>query len=293
MTSQNETTAKTETTSQAPLSTKGRWPVFIKLFAILGITSGMGELIGTFSFPIGPGKIVILPMIFAMILAVLITPDALGKKISGLKKLCSEKEVALSENIIMMVLLLLGVKLGMSAGPNILKIVEAGPALIFQEVGNLFTMILGLPVAMMLGMRREAVGATISICREPSLGLISEKYGINSPEGTGVMGTYMVGNLFGTIFFGLLGSFGVLTGLHPYALGMACGMGSGSMMTAASQALASSVPAMAEEILAYAATSNIMTNVTGLYVELFVAIPAANFLYKKFSRILWREKSVA
>ena len=126
-------------------------------------------------------------------------------------------------------------------------------------------------------MRREAVGSTLSICREPTLGLIGEIYGIDSPEGLGVMGTYMVGNLFGTIFFGLLGSFGLLTGIHPYALGMACGMGSGSMMTAASQALAASVAAnpayvgiaTADEVLAFAATSNICTNVDGLYMPCY------------------------
>lgn len=273
------------------LSTKNRWPVFIKLFALLGVVCAIGETIGTVSFPVGPGNFIILPMIFAMILAVLLTPDALGKKIKSLKKLVSEEEVKLAENIIMIILLILGVKLGTSAGPNIDKLIAAGPALILQEFGNLGTMIIGLPIAMLLGMKREAVGATVSICREPTLGLISEIYGINSPEGTGVMGTYMVGNLFGTIFFGLLGSFGVLSGIHPYALGMACGMGSGSMMTAASQALSASVPAMSEEILAYAATSNIMTSVTGLYMELFIALPVANFIYKHLSKVMHKRKA--
>ena len=141
-------------------------------------------------------------------------------------------------------------------------------------------------------MRREAVGASLSICREPTLGLISEIYGIDSPEGIGVMGTYMVGNLFGTIFFGLLGSFGVLTGLHPYALGMACGMGSGSMMTAASQALAATVPEMAEEVLAFAAASNVATNLDGVYMELFVSLPVANFIYKKLAPLRFGKNNV-
>lgn len=282
--------AQAEITTVPVLSMKNhRWPIFIKLFALLAAASIFGELIGTISIPLGPvGKIIILPMIFAMIFAVAFTPDALGRLIKPIKKLCSEKEVKLSEQIIMLMLLILGVKLGTSAGPNVLKIIEAGPALIFQELGNLGTMLLGLPFAMILGMRREAVGATVSICREPTLGLISEKYGINSPEGLGVMGTYMVGNLFGTIFFGLLASLAVNTGLHPYALAMACGMGSGSMMTAASQSLAETVPAMKDQILAYAATSNIMSNVTGLYVQCFIAIPLANVLYKAYSKLLRR-----
>ena len=75
-----------------------------------------------------------------------------------------------------------------------------------------------------------------------------------------------------------------MSGLDPRALAMACGMGSGSMMTAATQSLTATVPAMAEEISAFAATSNIMTNVTGLYMDLFVALPCANFLYKLLVR---------
>ena len=275
------------------LSTKdGRWPIFIRLFVLLTAASVAVELIGTVSIPLGPiGKISIIPMIFAMVIAVIFTPDALGRVCAPIRQFCSEKEVHLSENIIMLMLLILGVKLGTSAGPNIVKIIESGPALIFQEFGNLGTMLIGLPVAMILGMRREAVGATVSICREPTLGLISEKYGINSPEGLGVMGTYMVGNLFGTIFFGLLASLAANSGIHPYALAMACGMGSGSMMTAASQSLAEAIPTMKDEILAYAATSNIMTNVTGLYMECFIAIPLANKLYKVYSKMLRRKEA--
>ena len=274
------------------LSTKdGRWPVFIKLFILLIGASIVAELIGTVTIPLGSiGKINIIPMIFAMIIAVLFTPDALGRVMEPVKKFCSEKEVELSENIIMLMLLILGVKLGTSAGPNIVKIIQAGPALIFQEFGNLGTMLIGLPFAMLLGMRREAVGATVSICREPTLGLISERYGINSPEGLGVMGTYIVGNLFGTLFFGLMASMAANTSIHPYALAMACGMGSGSMMTAASTSLAESIPVMKDEILAYAATSNIMTNVTGLYMECFIAIPLANKIYKVLSKALHRKE---
>ena len=279
----SNTNQKAETVDPV-LSTKdGRWPIFIKLFILLIAASVLAELIGTVTIPLGPiGKISIIPMIFSMIIAVLFTPDALGRVIEPLKKLCSEKEVQLSENVIMLMLLILGVKLG---------IVQAGPALIFQEFGNLGTMLIGLPFAMILGMRREAVGATVSICREPTLGLISEKYGINSPEGLGVMGTYMVGNLFGTLFFGLLASLAVNTGIHPYALAMASGMGSGSMMTAASTSLAEILPNMKDEILAYAATSNIMTNVTGLYMECFIAIPLANKMYRVYTRLLRRKEA--
>ncbi len=272
-------------------NTAEKGTTLLKLFILLTVVSGIAEGIGMVVIPLGSiGKIVVLPMIFAMIFAVLFTPDALGRVVSSLKNFCGEKEVKASEEVVMLILLILGVKLGTSAGPNIIKLIESGPALVLQEFGNLGTMLLGLPFAILLGMRREAVGATVSICREPTLGLISENYGINSPEGLGVMGTYMVGNLFGTIFFGLLASIAANTSIHPYALAMACGMGSGSMMTAASQSLAESIPLMRDEILAYAATSNILTNVTGLYMELFIALPVANKLYKVFSKVLSRDK---
>ena len=80
---------------------------------------------------------------------------------------------------------------------------------------------------------------------------------------------------------------------------MACGMGSGSMMTAASQALAASVTVSpvwanlvtADEVLAFAATSNICTNVDGLYMEFLIALPVANFLYKKLSPVFFKDKA--
>ena len=265
------------------LATKGRWPSFIKLFAVIGVTSGIGEVIGKITIPVGIGSVIILPMVFAMILALLLTPDALGRRIEGLKNICGREEVDLSGSLMMVILLILGVKLGAAAGPNLPKLIAAGPALILQEFGNLGTIFLGLPVALLLGMGREGFGATVSICREDTLGLIGERYGMSSPEGMGTMGTYMVGNLFGTIFFGLLASIGLMTGLHPYALAMACGVGSATMMTASSQALAAAVPEMSEEILAYAATSNICSSIDGLYMTLFIGIPVANFIYKKMA----------
>ena len=73
---------------------------------------------------------------------------------------------------------------------------------------------------------------------------------------------------------------------------MATGMGSGIMMTAGSSSLAAAVPAMKDTILAYAATSNMLTGVTGMYSVIFIAIPLANFLYKKLEPKLGREKEV-
>lgn len=263
-----------------------------KLYILVFIIVIISELIGIKKFAVGPGSVVLLPMLYAVIIGLVITPGILGKRIAALKSLVSEEVMEIAGLMVMLSLLPLGVKYGTLVGPNIVKVVQAGPAFLLQELGNLGTVLIGLPLAMALGLRREAIGATVSICREPTLGVIGERYGINSPEGTGVLGTYMMGTVLGTIFFGLLGSFAVNTGIHPYALAMASGMGSGSMMTAASSSLAETVPAMRDTILAYAATSNMLTGVTGLYSVVFLALPMSNWLYKKWEPIFDRKNKM-
>ena len=119
---------KAEVTVDRILSSKnGRWPVFIKLFVLVAAAGIISEIIGTKTIPLGSvGKVNITAMVFAMLIAVLVTPDALGKIFSPLKSICSEKEVELSEAALSFMLLILGVKLGTSSGPNILKILQAG-----------------------------------------------------------------------------------------------------------------------------------------------------------------------
>lgn len=260
---------------------EGRIPVFVRLFLTVFVIVIITELIGTKTINVGIANIVLLPMLYAVIIGVIITPDVLGKNIKALQKAIGKEEVDLAGPLVTLALLPLGVKYGFLVGPNITKVIQAGPALILQELGNLGTVLIGLPVAVWLGLRREAIGATMSICREPSLGIIAERYGINSPEGTGVLATYLVGTVLGTIFYAILGSISAYTGLHPYALGMACGMGSASMMTAAASALSATVPHMSEGILAYAATSNMLTGVTGVYAEVLLALPLVNWMYSK------------
>ncbi len=268
------------------LSTKDRMPIIIRLFSTVLVIVIISELFGIKKIPMGPGAVVLLPMLYAVIIGLLITPDLLGKPIQLLKKAISKDEIELAGVMVMLALLPLGVKYGTLVGPNIVKVIQAGPAFLLQELGNLGTILIALPLAMFLGLKREAVGATVSICREPTLGVIGERYGMNSPEGTGVLGTYMMGTVFGTIFFGLLGSFATGTGLHPYALAMASGMGSGSMMTAASSSLSMAAsPEFKDTILAYAATSNMLTGVTGMYSVIFIALPATNFFYKKLDAL--------
>ena len=84
-----------------------------------------------------------------------------------------------------------------------------------------------MPIALLLGIKREAIGATFSVGREPSLAIIGEKYGMNSPEGRGVLAEYLTGTLFGALFIALVAGFIASLGIFdPRSLAMAAGVGS-------------------------------------------------------------------
>ena len=63
----------------------------------------------------------------------------------------------------MISLLPLGVKYGTLVGPTVSEVIKAGPARILQELGNLASVLIAMPLAILLGMRRESVGACSSI----------------------------------------------------------------------------------------------------------------------------------
>ena len=179
-------------------------------------------------------------------------------------------------------LMLLMARYGTLVGPTLPKILAASPALILQEFGNLGTVLLGVPVAVYLGLKRETIGAAHSIAREPNVALIGEKFGLYSSEGRGVMGVYIAGTVFGTIFFGLMASVAAsVLPIHPYALAMASGVGSASMMTAAVGSLAAMYPNMADQLAAFGAASNMLSGLDGLYMSVWHGLPMTEWLYKK------------
>ena len=105
------------------------------------------------------------------------------------------------------------------------------------------------------------------------------------------MTVYIVGTLVGTIFMGVMASTLAATGiLHPYSLAMACGVGSGSMMAASSASLVAAFQEMAEQITAYAGTSNVLSNADGIVMTVFIGLPMCNFLYRKLEPVLGRKK---
>lgn len=244
----------------------------------------IAELIGPLKFEIKGIAIQIGTLIWAILIGIALSPDLLGKLIPAINKLIGKEEIKISPFLLSLTLYPLAIMFGISAGPQIGVVLRAGPALLLQEAGNLFTMFIALPIAVFMGLGRSSVGATFSLCRDTALGIIGDKYGLESREGMGTLGVYISGSIFGTLFYSLLAPLGLAIGFHPYALAMASGMGSASMMSAATSALVNSTsPDLHQQILAYSATSGLLTAVTGVYMEIFVALPLANWYYNKIS----------
>ena len=249
-----------------------------RLHLLVVLASLLSEWIGIMKIPLGPGTLLLLPLFYAFLIGVLFNPHLIAR----MSAVIPERVSTAASPLILISVLPFIAKFGSNIGPAIDQIVAAGPALLLQELGNLGTMLIALPVAvLLLKMGRETIGATHSIAREPNIAIVSDRYGLKSAEGVGIMGVYVVGTMFGTLYFALLGAY--LASLDIFdvrALAMACGVGSGSMVAACSAALAEAVPASKEDILAFAGASNLLTYATGLYVSLFIALPLAERLYR-------------
>ncbi|SCM81394.1 conserved membrane hypothetical protein [uncultured Sporomusa sp.] len=233
----------------------------------------IAELIGEKKFKLGPGFLLFLPMLYALIMGAIVSwPKT---------KIMSLKDMDTANVIMGSAVMLFVSKIGALIGPALGQVAQSGLALSLQELGHFFgTILFGLPIAILLGLRREAVGATFSIDREPNIAIIAEKYGMDSPEGRGVMATYICGTLFGAVYLGLVaGYIASLNIFHPIALAMGAGVGSGSMMAAASGAIAAAYPEQAKEVATYAAAANLLTTVIGVYFALFISLPMANKIY--------------
>lgn len=246
-----------------------------KIHVLAFVLTMAAEFIGTKTFKLGPLAFSLFPMLYVLIFGAI-----LGAAKAIPKDMMEEASPYIGISVMM-----LTAKIGSSIGPNLHSILQSGPALILQEFGNLGTALLGLPIAiLLLRMDRTAIGCSFSISRESSLAVVADKYGLDSPEGTGVMGGYITGTVLGTLFYGVMVS--LLTSVHifhPYSLAMACGTGSASMMSASLAAVVTAYPAMEQELTAYAAASNMLSSVDGLYMSLFIALPMCEWMYKKLT----------
>jgi hypothetical protein len=106
-----------------------------------------------------------------------------------------------------------------------------------------------------------------------------------------VLAEYLTGTVFGAVFIALLAGFlASLNVFNPMALAMGAGVGSGSMMAAASGAIAAqqASPELAKDVATFAAASNLITTTVGTYFTLFLSLPFTIWAYKVLEPILGR-----
>lgn len=248
---------------------KAEYKIFILAFVFIVIADSIGQI----QVPLGPGTLILFPIFYSLIMGVISGPEVL--------KIFNKKEVKAASKLVIVAICPFIAKLVINAGASIEVILSAGPALILQEIGNLGTIFLALPFALLLGLKREAIGATHSINRESNLALITDMFGPDSPETRGSLSIYVVGGMVGTIYFGFMTTMvAALHIFHPYALGMASGVGAGILMASATASLALIYPNMAAELSALASTSETISGITGIYVAIFVGIPLTKKLYQ-------------
>ena len=224
-------------------------------------------------------SVLLLPLIYALVLG-------LGLYLAKPIKFVGPKQAKVAEGAMVLFIGVIIAKMAISNGQAIASIFHVGPALILQLFGDLGTL-LAFPVALLLGFRREAIGMASSICREPNLGIIIDRYGFHSPETRGVLAIFVIGSIIGTPYISFLASIAISAlPIHPYAFAIASGIGSASMNAAALVPLTHMYPAMATKLEAFAGCSNILSFCFGIYMCMFISIPLAERLYKWLSPIL-------
>lgn len=251
--------------------------VWMLLACVVAIAAG-AQAIGPVVIPLGIASITLLPMIWGILA---------GTIVSGQRLKPFPIDLQQAATVVMGVaVLFLVARMSFTIGPNIPLLLQAGPALLLQELGHLFgTIVLALPLAVLLRMGPATVGATFSIDREGSFAMVSERYGSDSPQYRGVLSMYVFGTIFGAVIVSLIASLAASLGLFdPLALAMGEGVGSGSMMAAAASVIVSAHPEMQDQVLALAATSNLITGILGLYIGVWVSLPLADRLYKALTR---------
>ena len=235
----------------------------------------IAELIGPIKIPIIQGvEVSIMPLLYTMVLGLVFY---LAKPITWIQR----KQSRVAEGAMMLFIGVLIAKLAVSSGQSIHLIFEMGPALLLQELGHLATIFIALPVAILLGFKRETIGMTNSIGREPEVAVVVDKYGFNSPESRGIFALFIVGTIIGTVFISFLTSISVsVLPLHPFAFAMASGVGSASMNAASLGPTLAAFPGLETQIEAFAGFSNLLSFSIGIYIVIFIALPLTEKLYE-------------
>ncbi|MBO6110328.1 MAG: DUF3100 domain-containing protein, partial [Methanobrevibacter sp.] len=111
----------------------------------------IAQIIGPKQIPIANGvEVSIMPLLYTMVLGLIFY---LAKPITWIQR----RQARIAEGAMMLFIGILIAKLAVASGQSIHLIFEMGPALLLQEFGHLATILIALPVALILGFKRECI----------------------------------------------------------------------------------------------------------------------------------------
>ena len=113
----------------APSSAAGK----LKLLVVTLVLVAVAELIGPTQFSVGPGKVVLLPMLWALLMAA--AWGIAHRRVPGVVRVATAQQ-SLAGALLNAGLLLFVVKLGLTVGAALPQVKQAGWALLFQEFGH-------------------------------------------------------------------------------------------------------------------------------------------------------------
>lgn len=248
------------------------------LAGLIIVIAAIAQFIGAVEISLGFAALSLLPMIWALAMGVGISTQRIRRLPLDLQHVANA--------VMGVAVLVLVARLSFTLGPNIPFLLDAGPALLLQEIGNIVGPIcLALPLAVMLRMGSATVGATFSIDREGAFAMVTERFGPNSQQYRGVLSMYIFGSVFGAVIISLIASLASSLGIFDWrALAMGAGVGSGSMMAAGSASVTAAHPEFADQILALSTTANLIASIAGAYLGIWVALPLADRFYRFLTR---------
>ena len=259
-----------------------------RLHAMVLVFTVIAEMIGSQTIRFGVFSVTLAPLIFSMLLMTVFYLIPSQKIITDENRPKASKMMSLAGGLLI-------AKLGVSSGAAMEEVLNAGVAITLQNLGEGFSFLLGLPVAVLIfGLKREAIGMSFGVSREANVALISDKYGADSPEFRGVMTNYIVGTIFGVIAMSFLISVLVqIPFISPESIALATGIGSASMMAGGMGTLLEFFPEQATTLEAYAAMSNLVSSVVNIYIALFIGLPLTERAYTFLNRFRMNKAEVA
>lgn len=149
---------------------RSEWKIYIIALVFAVIANAIGQI----AVPVGPGQLILFPIFYSLILGILSGPSV--------AKIFKKPEVKAASKLVIVGICPFIAKLGINAGASLETVISAGPALFGHAFGDILTILVALPVALALGLKREAIGAASSINRETNLTVTTDVFGAESPE---------------------------------------------------------------------------------------------------------------